>query len=238
MKTALLFAALWLTTGVYGQQSKQPAHGLLLGYFGQPAGGIHGVLIGRDGQPAKGIRLYAQWECEGPLACPISRNGTVTDATGEFLFEPIGLGKYAVYVDDEEAGYSEHSAIFSGRTSEVEITLEQPDAELRLELPPKAGFLEIHLTDRTTGALIPSVHVKVVLAENPKWGFDMTTFPPRLHPTGPNCTIQIPPEKPLLLHVSSEGFQEWDESVGMGKPLILHSGTRLTWEVQLDPLPH
>jgi hypothetical protein len=47
--------------------------------------------------------------------------------------------------------------------------------------------------------------------------------------------ILVPPEKSLLLHVASDGFREWDESVGKGRPLRLASGTRLTLDVQLEP---
>ena len=47
--------------------------------------------------------------------------------------------------------------------------------------------------------------------------------------------ILVPPDKNLLLHVTSDGFHEWYESVGRGKPLHMASGTRLTLEVQLEP---
>jgi hypothetical protein len=50
-----------------------------------------------------------------------------------------------------------------------------------------------------------------------------------------NHVILVPPDKNLLLHVTSDGFREWDESVGRGKPLHLSSGTRLTLAVQLEP---
>ena len=47
--------------------------------------------------------------------------------------------------------------------------------------------------------------------------------------------ILVPPDKNLLLHVSSDRFREWDESAGMGKPMFLPSGNRLTLDVQLEP---
>ena len=51
-----------------------------------------------------------------------------------------------------------------------------------------------------------------------------------------NHVILVLPDKNLLLHVTSDGFREWDDSVGKGKPIHLPSGTRLTLEVQLDAL--
>ena len=47
--------------------------------------------------------------------------------------------------------------------------------------------------------------------------------------------VLVPPDKNLLLHVKSDGFREWDESIGMGKPVNVPFGNRLTLEVQLDP---
>jgi hypothetical protein len=51
-----------------------------------------------------------------------------------------------------------------------------------------------------------------------------------------NRVILIPPEKRLLLHVASDGFNDRDESAGRGKLVYLHSGTRLTLDVQLQPI--
>jgi hypothetical protein len=49
--------------------------------------------------------------------------------------------------------------------------------------------------------------------------------------------VLVPPDKDILLHVTSGGFREWQESVGRGKPIRLASGARLTLDVPLDPLP-
>jgi hypothetical protein len=51
-----------------------------------------------------------------------------------------------------------------------------------------------------------------------------------------NHVVLIPPDKNLLLHVTSDGYREWDESAGKGKPLHLDSGARITLDIQLDPL--
>jgi hypothetical protein len=50
-----------------------------------------------------------------------------------------------------------------------------------------------------------------------------------------NHVILIPPDKSLLLHISSDGFREWNESIGKGKPIHLASGARLKIDVQLEP---
>jgi hypothetical protein len=47
--------------------------------------------------------------------------------------------------------------------------------------------------------------------------------------------ILIPPEKNVLLHVTSDGFREWNESIGTGKTIRLPSGTRLSLAIGLEP---
>jgi len=51
----------------------------------------------------------------------------------------------------------------------------------------------------------------------------------------PPALVLLPANKELLLHVVADGFQEWHESVGVGRAVRLASGERLTLEVQLEP---
>jgi hypothetical protein len=123
-------------------------------------------------------------------------------------------------------------------TATVELTVDHPNAELRVDLPPKVGILTIHLTDRTTGAVIPRGLVKMKVADAPdsRWSEGWADSSNSLFFA--DSAIPVPPDKQLLVHVSSTGFHEWDESVGNGKPLLVHSGARLTWDIQLEPLQH
>lgn len=50
-----------------------------------------------------------------------------------------------------------------------------------------------------------------------------------------NHVVLVPPDKNILVHVTSAGFYEWEESVGRGKPLHLTSGTQSKLDVQLEP---
>ena len=117
----------------------------------------------------------------------------------------------------------------------VEMRVDHPEAELRVDLPPKVGILTIHLTDRTTRAIIPRVLIKMKVLDAPdsQWSEVWADSSNRLF--FPDCAVPVPPDKPLLVHVSATGFTEWDESMGKGKPLLVHSGARLTWDIQLQP---
>jgi TonB family protein len=217
MKTSFVFVGVLLLATAAAQQNDEP----------RPKGVIYGVAIGQDGQPAKGIGLVA-------FNRGVALGGTLpyarTNQAGEYRFENLDFGRYTVDADDEDAGYS----IFStgggvGHPPEVELAAEHPEAELRVYLPPRAAFLQIRLTNQKTGAGISAMRIALMLAENPVSQFFSTSC-------YSNHVILIPPEKHLLLHVTSDGFQEWEQSTGMGKPIYLPSGTRLTLDVKLDPV--
>jgi hypothetical protein len=111
---------------------------------------------------------------------------------------------------------------------------EQPKAEFNPSLPPKAGFIQIHLTNRRTGGAIPAMTIAVKPMEKP----DARLFTDP-HVFTMSCysdhVILVPPSENLLLHVKSDGFREWDERVGKGKLVNVPSGSLLMLNVQLDP---
>jgi len=193
----------------------------------RPDGVIYGIAIGQDGQPAKNVGLTAQ-----PLGVAL---GTMlphvkTNDAGEYRFQNIPWwGKYAVYAEDEDAGYSIFSTTAGHREpSEIELTPEHREAELKIYLPPKAGFVQIHLTNRRTGSAISGMWVAVMSMANQESPlFTMSCYS--------NHVILVPPDRNLLLHVNSDGFREWEESAGRGKPIYVSSGARLTLAVQLEP---
>ena len=196
----------------------------------QPAvnGVIYGIVINQNGMPAKGLALTARlWSVE--VTGGLSR--TRTNDVGEYRFNKLRQwGRYIVYADDESAGYSPISTGTTGDThpTEIEITAEHPEVEFNLVLPQKAGFIQMHLTNRRTGGAIRRMTVWVSPMEKPDSGlFTMSGDSDHF--------ILVPPDKNLLLHVKSDGFREWDESVGTGKPINVPSGGVLTVNVQLDP---
>jgi len=218
MKPKIALAYLVMVTVSLAQQHDDP----------RPNGTIYGIAIGQDGQPAKGIGLQAE-----PLSVAIGARlpNTTTNERGEYRFVNLPWwGRYTVCGNDEDAGYSTFvtGCVGQSQPAEVEITPERREAELRVKLPPKAAFLRVNLSNVRTGAAIPAMRVLVTTSSNP---------PSLIFSTSCYSTkvVLLPPDKPILLHVTSDGFREWKESVGTGKPLRLASGTRLTFDVQLEP---
>jgi hypothetical protein len=140
---------------------------------------------------------------------------TKTDDKGVFRFEHLPLGRYTVFAEDKEEGYSSFSTGAGGSgPPEVELTTEHSEAEFNLRLPPKAGFLLFRLTNQITGAPISGVEVTVMLAGPP---------PKFIFSSGCSSSqaVLVPSDENLLLHVKSWGFREWDKSVGDGKPILI-----------------
>ena len=218
MKTNLVSVGLLLLAVAAAQQNDEP----------HPKGLIYGIAIVQDGQPAKQIGLTAE-----PLGVALGAKlpHTKTNDAGDYRFENIPWwGRYTVYADDEDAGYSSFSTGPAGDSTppEVEITPEHPEGELKVVLPPKAGFIQIHLTNRKTGAIITAMRVALMPEDKPASPvFTMSWYSTQV--------ILIPPEKSLLLHISADGFREWNEIIGKGKLVRLASSARLKIDVQLEP---
>lgn len=192
-------------------------------------GPFYGVAVDQDGKPAKRIGLTA---CPLGVALGAMLPRVYSNDKGEYRFEGLPWwGKYTIYSEDEDAGYSVFSNGPAGNNhpSEVEVTREHPDAEFTVHLPPKSGFLQIHLTNRRTKAVISGMQIDVMLMDKPNSPlFSMGCYS--------NHVVLVPPDTDLLLHITSLGFREWKESTGTGKPIHIASATRLSLDVQLDPL--
>jgi hypothetical protein len=192
-------------------------------------GAIHGVVTTWTGEPEKSLRLRAR-----PLSVGGSGGGlfvTKTNNEGEYRFQKLPFwATYRIYADDEAVGYSPVSTgpAPGNPISEVEITPEHPEAEFNFSLPRKAGFVQVHLTNRRTGAAISEMKVWMVPFDTPDSG--LFTMSGRSH-----YLILIPPDRNLLIHVTAEGFREWDESIGRGRPVSVPSGSRFILDVQLEP---
>jgi hypothetical protein len=189
-------------------------------------GEIYGTVITTEGTPAKGLTLNAQ-PLGVILATPLA--WTKTNDAGAYRFDHLQWGRYTVYAEDKEAGYSIFSTGPSGLGNwpEVEITAGHPSAEFNVHLPPPAGFLIFQLANRSTGAAISGVEVTVMSGDaTPKLIFSGGFSLPD--------PILVPSDRDLLLHVTSWGFKEWEESVGAGRHIRIAPGSRVTLDVQLE----
>src|SRR5438270_913727 len=180
----------------------------------QQTGVVYGIAFLSDGQPANliGLKAYPS----GAFVMAGILPSTKTDEQGHYSFENLPFGRYAVFGDDENAGYSATSRPphLDDQVNDVEISLQHPAAELTVNLPPKAGFVRIHLINRVTGTNIKNVEVEVMSSDKP----ESLVFN---ESCAADHVILVPPDKHLLLHVNSPGFREWSESIGVGRDIYV-----------------
>ena len=134
-------------------------------------GVIYGTAINPDGTPAKGLMLNAH-PLGVILAMPLP--WAKTNDAGAYRFEHLPFGRYTVFAEDKEAGYSMFSTgagSTPGHPPEVELSVEHPEAEFTVHLPPKAGFVLFHLTNRATGAPIAGITLTVMSGASPQSRF-------------------------------------------------------------------
>jgi hypothetical protein len=216
MRLLFLFATLLSATTAAAQDQGQSLN----------KGVIYGKVIARDGTPAKGLTLNAT-----PLGVVLAMAlpWTKTNEAGAYRFEHLPWARYTVYAEDEAAGYSGFSTGSGGASpTEVNLAAGHPVAELNINLPPPAGFLLLRLANRRTGSSISGGQV-TVLSKTPR----RAILGGSLSSTQP---ILVPSDKDLLLlHVTSWGYREWDQSAGAEKPLRIAPGNRLALDVQLEP---
>lgn len=214
MKTAptLLSLFLFVVAGAMPQDSAP-----------QSKGAIYGVLVDENNQPAKGIGVTV---APSGLGLGGRLPGVITDQNGHYRIGNLsGWGKYTVYPEDWGAGYS---IFVNSEFHEATISPEHPEAELNFRLPPRAGFLDFHLTNRKTGKQIGDLEVKMLLAADPPVFLSATSQPS-------TTPVLVVPDKGLLIHVTANGFKEWDRSAGNGLPILVKSGDHLKLDVQLEP---
>lgn len=195
-------------------------------------GVIHGTVIGQDSEPAAAIRLTAESVSGlGPAAIFIH---TVTDSAGKFAFEHVLFGPYVLYADDWGHGYSSfstgpNSSGSSWKAPRVEVNATNPQTEVNWQLPPSAGLLFVDLRDARTGAVIPEMQLTITEADAQR------TFLGRLE-SDSSRSLLFPSDHDLLVHVSANGYREWQQSSGIGKAIRAAPGERMHIEVRLEPI--
>jgi hypothetical protein len=110
VKIRLVSVGLLLLTAALAQQHDKSL----------PNGTIYGIVVGQDGKPAKATGLTA-----GPLGVALAAvlPHTKTNDAGEYRFQNLPWwGRYTVYPEDEDAGYSTFSG-GPGHSDPAEVDL-------------------------------------------------------------------------------------------------------------------
>lgn len=194
-------------------------------------GVIHGTVFDGSGDRVRGVMVEA-WPMDRPLLGSLP--SLKTGSEGEYRFEHVCPGTYAVVVSDEKAGYPHASpmvnAVLYGSIEQVvTLTIENPEGDLPVHLYPKPGLMRVHITNRQTKAEISEFTVTLNVRGQPG-GLSF------LFDAGTSDTIEVPPDKDVICHVTADGFREWSGIAGRGRLIRVQSGTKVTFEAELQPL--
>lgn len=197
-------------------------------------GVIHGAVFDLSGERVKGIRVEASLlGVDGSFVVPYAK----TDQEGQYRFENICPGRYAVVVADEKTGYPDSSPeinefLYGSPITEVRLTAKSPQAELPVFMPPKPGFVQVHITNRETKTEVLKFSVNLKVAGQHKRSEISFEFDADMK----DREIMVPPDKDVVFRVTADGFHEWRESAGPGTLIRVSSGTKTMLEIELEPL--
>ena len=198
-------------------------------------GTIHGVVVDGAGQRGPGIKVEAE-----PLGVDLSYvlPSVRTDGRGEYHFQNLCAGKWTVVAIDEKTAFPGATAhlnawLYDSPVPTVKLTARRLHAELRVSIPPKPAFMVTHITDRETKQEVLRFTIKI-RAPGQHRGPREVSF--SCDPMFKDSELPIPPDKDVIVHVGADGFHEWRQSAGHGKALHVRSGTRATFEAELEPL--
>jgi hypothetical protein len=199
-------------------------------------GVVHGVVLQQNGEPA--ANFTAILDMPG-VSLSYVLPQMKTNERGEYRFQHLCPGTFAVLAENDAAGYPFTSSgwyqiLYGKPTPEVRITKFRSDAVLIVTLPPKPAKLRLNLVNHKTKEEIRYVNIEIFVDRTR----DVKTFcDPALSVTCDSPTFfLLPPDQDVFLHVTSGGFQEWNESVGRGKLVHVGNGELLTLDVELEPI--
>jgi hypothetical protein len=202
----------------------------------QAKGVVHGVVLHENGEPA--ANFTAILDMPGASLSYLLPQVKTNDR-GEFRFEHLCRGRFAVEVENVEAGYplvpaAWYRILYGKPILEVRITKSKSDAELIVTLPAKPAQLQVNLLNSRTKEKVPLIELSFTV--NPTRTVETYCDTAQSGSCEGPPYFLFPPDQNVFLHVTSKGFHEWKESVGKGKLIHVGYGELLTLNIELDPI--
>ena len=192
---------------------------------------LHGIVCDQQGRPVPGMKVEA-WPVGVDLGMVLPE--ATTNQTGEYRFDHLCPGRYAVLPDDPKAGYPDTFEFLSGRhLPEAKLTDNFGTAEIPVQLPPKVGTIHLRVTNRATDADIKTFTVELEIPNQPRPNKVQYLFDGFMQQ---NDGIAVPSDTDFILRVTATGFRKWTATVRGHKLLHVAEGQQQTFEAQLIPI--
>ncbi|HWY67419.1 MAG TPA: hypothetical protein VNX88_02080 [Terriglobales bacterium] len=187
----------------------------------KPVGEIMGTVVDERSEPVAGAKLHVALRIGAVVAKAIQYFDS--DDHGSFAVPVWDFGTYFVYVGKESAGYPDTLSFYPERVPLVEVTGENPNPRVIVNLGPKAAVLSGTVRDAKTGRPLSS-------AFNLHW----VDQPKRFYSTSesPSFRLLVPPRQDITLDVTASGYEKW---VYNTQPVLrLEPGARMRLDVVLE----
>ena len=132
---------------------------------------------------------------------------------------------------DQEKGYPDMSTLFySGDIPGPRVWITQGGQKARLDwqIPYKAGFLRVNLTDSSNDKLIEAMFTELYVDSSDSSRYNHGS-------EGSDQVLLIPPNENVHLKVTAPGYESWPEGEAQGRVINLLPGQHETLAVSLQP---
>jgi len=193
----------------------------------QRFGRITGTVLDENGQvfDDAGVCLMMKSGGNTAITCNLAR----TDKNGQFDIQNLESGTYGVFAEKEEEGYSIQN---QSPGKKVELTTQNPVAQVTVRIRPRGGMLLGSVTDKFTGQPLKQAWINYEDIDGTASGSSTIS--------DGQIRLAVPSDRDLVVIVSAEGYKGWiftDPGNPERPALRLHSGERRTLDVQLEPAP-
>jgi hypothetical protein len=191
----------------------------------QRSGRITGTILDDNGQLLQDARVCLMMRSGNSTAitCNLGR----TDGSGQFEIKNLESGVYGVFAAKEEEGFS----IDNQQPGEkVELSAQNPTADVTVHSRRRGGVLIGTVTDRLTGQPLNSAWINYEDIDGKAAGSSTIV--------DGQIRMALPTECDLVIIVSSKGYRGWvfTDPANPTRPVLrVHSGERKTLNIQLDP---
>jgi uncharacterized surface anchored protein len=200
--------------------------------FAQDRGLIRGTVLDETGAPVANAYVAIDTMSDGKVASTLN---AYTDSTGQFVFDGLALGDYRVSAQKEDEGYlTTRPNVFEHNPPLlVSLTADDPAATATVHFSARGAVITGRIRDSQTGAPIAAQFTL-----KPENGDGLLG-------TGANgkdrFALSVPANAGFTIEISAAGYKTWTytDSSHPGKAAVLRleSGSKLDWDIQLDPLP-
>lgn len=197
----------------------------------QRAGVINGVVINEMGRPVAGARARVDL-MNGPPTTGLIRY-VDTDEQGRFTVDRLEWGSYWVVAMKESEGFPDfgNSVYSDGRTFTAKVSAESPTATVLIVIGPKAGTIAGQILDAETGVAVVNPGIRIWRWKEPNKFFSTTLRP--------QFEMLVPADTEVGLEFDAPGYEvsryPSDPSFPQGKPLLVKSGEKVSFDIKLQP---